>query len=487
MSQTEIELRREDAPAPLDDPGSSLARRRFERRLHRSMYFGAQRMRGRPIGKLMRRLSEWDRLDAERYAALSRAKLEEMLSFAAERVPLYRSGPWRDVAGGVDDLARWPLLDRRLIAEDREALIPEGMFRGLLFQRRSSASTGTPIVVAWTLAGVAWSWAAEYHPMLWHGLEIGARTLRMWGSSIGLENFILNRRFVPAHDLTPERLEEAVRYIETRKPDLVWGTPSAVHELARYIGRTRGPGARPRVPFVKVGGEQLYAFQRDDMARHLGGRVIESYGCTEMGPMAAECPAGSMHVLTMNVHIEIFRDGQRAAPGELGEIVATTLVNRGMPLVRCRIGDLGALSPEPCACGRPQPVLAELQGRAADLVFKTDGTPLHGSELGRALERYADRPPLGAAQKVQFEQLERAAWKVRIESHEPLEHAALERQVRELMCDVLGPDCRAEVEVVAKIEREPSGKFRYYRALPARANPSSGHDGATRFGGRRLS
>src|SRR5690606_5480525 len=111
---------------------------------------------------------------------------------------------------------------------------------------------------------------------------------------------------------------------------------------------------------------------------------------TEMGPIAAECPAGSMHLLTTNVHIEIVRDGRPVAPGELGEIVATTLVNRGMPLVRCRIGDLGALSPDPCVCGRPQPVLAELQGRAADLVFRTDGTPLPGSELGRALQRYAD-------------------------------------------------------------------------------------------------
>src|SRR5690606_33347059 len=125
----------------------------------------------------------------------------------------------------------------------------------------------------------------------------------------------------------------------------------------------------------------------------------------------------------------IVRDGLPVAPGEFGEIVATTLVNRGMPLVRCRIGDLGVLSPDPCACGRPQPVLAALQGRAADLVFKPDGTPVHASVLGRALERYAGRPPLAAAQKVQFEQLGRCDWKVRIELHETADRATLEDQV----------------------------------------------------------
>src|SRR5690606_29549634 len=119
MSQMEIEPRTGNSPAPLDDPGSNLARRRLERRLHRSMYFGVQRMRGRPIGKLMHRLAELDRLDSARYSALSRARLEEMLTFAAARVPLYRSAPWRDVAGGADDLARWPLLDRPLITEER--------------------------------------------------------------------------------------------------------------------------------------------------------------------------------------------------------------------------------------------------------------------------------------------------------------------------------------------------------------------------------
>lgn len=467
MSRMEMAPPRGWSTEPLD-PRTRPTARRLERRFHRSLYLGTQRVRGRPIGKLMRQLLEWDSLDAASYAALSRARLELMLSFAAERVPLYRSAPWRDVAGGSTDLARWPLLERRMIAEERAALIPDGTIRALLLERRSSASTGTPVVVSWTLKGVAWSWAAEYHPMTWHGLDIGARTLRMWGSSLGLENFVLNRHFVPAHELTAERLEGAVRYLESRRPDLVWGTPSAVHELARHIGRTRGAHVAVRVPFVKVGGEQLYAFQRDDISAHLGGRVIESYGCTEMGPVAAECPAGSLHVLTANVHLEIFRDGLPAAPGELGEIVATTLVNRGMPLVRCRIGDLGALSPDPCVCGRPQPVLAELQGRAADLVFKPDGTPIHGSVLGRALERYRGRPPLGAAQKVQFEQLGRRAWRVTVELHETPDRATLEHQISELLRTVLGADVSVVIDVVSRIEREPSGKFRYYRSPAAR-------------------
>lgn len=449
-----------------DEPVLAPARRRLERAFHRSVYLGVQRLRGRPVGKRMRQLAEWDGLDPQGYSALSRRRLEHMLSYAYERVPLYRTAAWtKAVAARPDELHRWPLLERGRLAEQRDALVAEHPSRPRLFPRRSSASTGTPIEVLWTLDAVAWSWAAEYHPMLWHGLEIGTRTLRMWGSAWGFENWVLNRHFVPAHDLNPRQLDQALRYIEADHPELVWGTPSAVHELARHVGRVRAAGARPAVPYVKVGGEQLYDFQRAEITGFLRTKVVESYGCTEMGPIAAECPLGARHILTANVHIEIFRDGARVEPGERGEIVATTLVNHGMPLVRCKIGDTGRISPDPCPCGRPQPVLDELQGRAADLVLRTDGTPVHGSALGRALQAYAGRPPLGTAQKVRFEQIDLRRWKVMIESHQPGDVATLSLQVTQLLRETLGSDCEAETELVPRIEREPSGKFRYYKTL----------------------
>jgi phenylacetate-CoA ligase len=218
------------------------------------------------------------------------------------------------------------------------------------------------------------------------------------------------------------------------------------------------------VPYAKVGGEQLYSFQREEIERNLGTRVIEAYGCTEVGAIAAECPRGSMHILA-NVHIEIFRDGAPAPIGEFGDIVATTLINHAMPLVRVRIGDMGRLSPEPCPCGRPQPVLAELRGRSADLLLATDGSALHSSVLGDALRRYADAPPLGLAQTFMFAQIDRRRWHVEIEAPKLRETTALHQQIAALLGETFGPGCDVEVELVPKILREPSGKYRYYRTV----------------------
>lgn len=432
--------------------------------LHKSLYYAAQRVRGRPVGARMRTLARWDALHADAYAALASARLKQMLRFARAHVALYGTSHWDKHLRGSDgsSIDVWPVLDRRYLAEERNALVTRGPRLGRL-TRSSSASTGLPVRVPWSAAAVAWSWAAEYHPMRWHGLDIGVKTLRLWGTSNRFENWVLNRRFFAAHALTVEELERARRYLVAARPPLIWGVPSAVLQLARYM--IQQPRELQRVAtFVKVGGEQVYPFQRDEIQRAFGARVIEAYGCTEVGPIAAECPLGAMHVLATNVHVEVFRDGAPAPPGELGDIVVTTLVNEAMPLVRCRIGDSGRLSSEPCACGLPQPVLAELRGRSADLILTVDGTPVHASVLGFALRRYVKKPPLGEVRQILFEQLGRRRWRVQVESDGHADQAALGQQLDELFRDTVGAGCAIELDLVREIEREPSGKFRYYRA-----------------------
>jgi phenylacetate-CoA ligase len=181
-----------------------------------------------------------------------------------------------------------------------------------------------------------------------------------------------------------------------------------------------------------------------------------------MGPIAAECPAGSMHIMSDNVHIEIFRDGAPAEPGEFGDIIATSMRNRAMPLIRCKIGDTGRLSPEPCVCGRPYPVLAELVGRAADLFVTADGRKVHGYALGRGLQELLNTAPLGAVHQVLFQQIDPLHWKVLVESGNGFD-TPLATSLTELVRVNFGNECDVQIERVPVVPRETSGKFRYYR------------------------
>ncbi|HEY8519462.1 MAG TPA: AMP-binding protein [Gammaproteobacteria bacterium] len=433
--------------------------------LHKGIYHGIQLLRGRPTVAYMHKLAQWDALEAKTYSALCERRLARALEHAKRRVPLYSSGPWRAVRDdAAHDIRNWPVLERHVIREERDRLLADwgAMERPSLHVRRSSGSSGAPVEVVWDTQAMAWSWAAEYHPMRWHGLGIGVKTLRIWGSANALENWVLNRHFVRTDALTTAELEKAYRYLLEERPTLVWGVPSAVAQLARYVAER--PTERRLVPFAKVGGEQVYQFQREEIRRALGARVIEAYGCTEMGPIAAECPLGSMHVIATNVLVEVFRGDTPLPVGEHGDLVLTTLINRGMPLVRCRVGDSGRLSPERCACGLPLPVLTDLRGRNADMLLAVDGTPVHGSALGQALHRYRDKPPLARVRQILFEQMDERRWTIQVESDDGIEQDTLNRQVTELLQETFGSGCSAEVRVVPTIPREPSGKYRYYRA-----------------------
>jgi phenylacetate-coenzyme A ligase PaaK-like adenylate-forming protein len=440
--------------------------RAMEQSCHRAAYMLLQQLRGRPVGPFIRQLRAREQLDRAAYGRLAAQTLETTLQYAHDNVPLYSRDAWHQSLsrGDVTNLAAWPVLDRDTIRTRREELLARRRLRGA-FYRASSASTGTPLRIAWNPRGAAWGWANEYRVMLWHGVAPGARTLLMWGSNHRLQDWVRNCRGFLTTELTPARLEQAAQYLLRRRPELCMGLPSALTMLARHV-RTHYPQAPSQlVPFVKLGGEQVYPFQRRQLERFFGARVVEFYGCTEVGPIAAQCPAGSLHVMSDNVHLEIHRDGAPVAPGEFGDIVVTSLSNGAMPLVRCKNGDRGRLSPDPCACGRPYPVLAELIGRAADLFAAADGSLVHGSVLATGLESLLADAPLSAVRQVLFQQLDRLTWQVLIESdHLP---AGLAAQLMQLVHRTFGQSCQVNIERVPVVPREPSGKFRYYRPASA--------------------
>ncbi|HEX7035392.1 MAG TPA: hypothetical protein VF210_06430 [Pseudomonadales bacterium] len=430
--------------------------------LHEALYLGLQALRGRPVGTCIRQLRSWEALDRADFQRLCNERLTAALERASSGVPLYAESPWREaLAGGAHrHIEAWPVLERDVLRKERRKLLARPKPLGT-FYRKSSASTGAPLAVAYDPKAAAWSWAAEYRAALWHGIPLGARTLKLWGGRNSVLDWIRNSRVFNARELDAARLDQAARWLLEQRPDVLMGLSSAVARLARHVRAHYPEAPRSLCRWAKIGGEQVYAFQREEIGRHLGARVLDLYGCTEAGAVSAECPAGSLHVHAEVVHLEILRDGEPVAPGEEGDIVLTSLTNRSMPLVRCRIGDRGVLSAEPCACGLPHPVLTRIASRAADLFVAADGTLVHGSALAEGLDGFLAQAPPGAVGQVLFRQQDARHWQVLVESGEGFDDRfarALERLVR----SHFGDACGVAIERVPTVPREPSGKFRYY-------------------------
>ena len=122
-------------------------------------------------------------------------------------------------------------------------------------------------------------------------------------------------------------------------------------------------GAEPHSEKMRLKIEELYGF-----------KGFNSYGLSEMnGPgVAFECPEqNGMHIWEDNYIVEII-DPVTLKPvpeGEEGELVMTTLLREGMPIIRYRTKDLTRIIPAPCPCGRTHRRIERIKGRTDDMMI----------------------------------------------------------------------------------------------------------------------
>ena len=116
----------------------------------------------------------------------------------------------------------------------------------------------------------------------------------------------------------------------------------------------------------------------EDMRRRLeaayGVKAYNSYGLSEMnGPgVAFECPEqNGLHVWEDSFLVEVVDPEtlEPRPPGQVGELIFTSLTREGMPLLRYRTRDLASYDDQPCPCGRTSRRLSRIQGRTDDMLI----------------------------------------------------------------------------------------------------------------------
>jgi phenylacetate-CoA ligase len=168
---------------------------------------------------------------------------------------------------------------------------------------------------------------------------------------------------------------------------------AALAESASEIGVEPYP-----LKSVIASGDTLLEGMRQSIEKYFQCKCFDYYGQSEGVAMIMECVYGKMHVIPIAGIIEILRaDGSPCNPGEIGEVVATSLLNYAMPLIRYRIGDFAAWDEEQiCLCGNKNPAVTNLVGRVDDYLITSDGRKI--GRLSTAMKR---SPTIHSAQIVQ--------------------------------------------------------------------------------------
>jgi phenylacetate-CoA ligase len=184
--------------------------------------------------------------------------------------------------------------------------------------------------------------------------------------------------------------------------------------------------------------------------------VHDFYAHAERVIYASECEAHhGKHVLEGYGYTEVVDDaGSRLPDGEFGYLVGTSFHNRAMPMLRYRTGDVSAIIPSPCNCGSTHRRIESVSTKAEDIVVTSDGRRISPSILTHPFKPFDQ---IAISQIIQ----ESATFvRVLIVARDRFTESD-ETSLRRALEERLGTGMRIEIERVARIPREPSGKFRW--------------------------
>ena len=410
-------------------------------------------------------MSQW--WDAGTFRARQMEGLREVVNYAFLNVPFYRE---RYRAIGFDgELGDWgdfrclPLLSKKAIKDGGLALLSGQYGREDLVEARTGGSTGTALTVYFDKRCQALRNAAAIRSNLWAGWDIGMSVAAIWGNPPvantireKLRDILLGRTiYLDTMDINDQSVQRFVEKWRRVMPQVLFGHSHSIYILARYVRQLGVRNIRPKA--IISTSMMLLVPEREFIEQTFQCRVTDRYGCEEVGLIACECEQhNGMHLNADHVVVEFLReDGSPAACGEEGNIVVTDLINRGMPLIRYRIEDVGVPSDRTCECGRGLPLMERVTGRQADFLKRPDGSLVAGVSL---VERTLTAIPGVEQMQLIQNELQRILVKV-VKGREF--YQGTENALRQELQSVLGGSVAIQIQYVTNLDQTRAGKYRF--------------------------
>ncbi|UOA13664.1 MULTISPECIES: phenylacetate--CoA ligase family protein [Sulfitobacter] len=164
------------------------------------------------------------------------------------------------------------------------------------------------------------------------------------------------------------------------------GTPDYLKVI---LEKADAMGVDLKITKAAVGGGALFPSLRAYYEER-GITCLQSYATADLGNIAYESPAMEGLIVDEQIIVEIVTPGTGipVAPGEVGEVVVTTL-NPDYPLIRFATGDLSAVLEGESPCGRTNKRIKGWMGRA-DQTTKIKGMFVRPEQVAALVAQHAE-------------------------------------------------------------------------------------------------
>lgn len=322
-------------------------------------------------------------MDQEELQQLQLERLESTVNRVYMNVPFYRKkfdgvGFNPDDLRSLDDLRRLPFTTKGDLREN----YPYGLFavplREVVRVHASSGTTGMSTVVGYSRNDIK-TWSNLVARVLTaggitkddviqisfnYGLFTGAFGLHYGAERVGAS-------VIP---ISSGNTRRQIKIMQDFKTTALVGTPSYAMLIADTMMEM---GVNPNSLSLKYGlfGAEPWS---DAMRKEIEGKLkivaTDNYGLSEvMGPgVAGEClERNGLHIAEDHFLVELIDPEtlEPVKPGDLGELVITTLTKEAFPVIRYRTRDLTRIIPGQCPCGRTMRRMTRIKGRTDDMLI----------------------------------------------------------------------------------------------------------------------
>lgn len=323
----------------------------------------------------------------------------------------------------------------------------------------TSGSTGKPLKIEISPLAESYRVANNMRFFSWWDINYYDKNILIWrvskfkgiyGFLKRLENRLLGRLKLDVFGLNENSIYDYFDQIEKFKPKYLRGYKSGILELAELMAKFDLKFILSRPVLVVVTSEILLESERLYMEKVFQCKVVNEYGAADSGQFAYECPEGSLHINEESVFLSTNEDY---------ELHVTEIFNNGMPLLNFKNEDRLIFSNNICPCGRKLKIIESIEGRVTDYIICKNGDKKHSlifvgifNEIEKKFkESILQFKVIQDRNNLTIEIIKGPSYKSKVKV-----------LIKNLVMKEICMDLDIEIKVVDKIERDKSGKLKYF-------------------------
>jgi len=391
----------------------------------------------------------WNADELHRY---QKEKLRRLLIHCGTNVPYYKKlfagiGFQPETFNDLAELSQIPTLDKETVRKNPEEFLATNARKFGITWDSTSGSSGKPLHFVLSDAVQANKIAALLRCYGWAGYRLGMKTFSVQSYYFPDADFKFNRLYnilrFDSNRLSRTSALAVTKAYNRFRPGFVMGFPFDILMIARFATEAGIPIHSPRA--ILTYGETLSSPKLEQLQQLFRCPVFNFFSLHESSAMIGQCEKGNLHLIDDFAYHELSGDGKNK------KLVGTSYYNYSMPLLRYEIGDDILPAAEViCSCGRPFPVIKQIQGKACDYLQTPDGR-IMGAVMSHAIDQAKG---VICSQIIQEATDQILVNVVGDESYNNDSQTALEKGLRKRV----GNDMKIRFQRVTQLEKRPGGK-----------------------------